>query len=131
MRLSRRTRRLGILSGGFAILLASGMAFSQSPAPPPPDGQNPATPPALKVSVRLIQVTVVAEDKDGSPVSDLKKEDFTIRDQGQQQKIFFFAPQITPAFSPATAVSSSQPTSDFFSNHVESNPSGANSVTIV
>lgn len=131
MNLSRPSQRLSIFTGVFLLLLVSGLVSSQSPAPAPPGGQTPAAPPALKVSVRLIQVTVVAEDKDGNPVSDLKKEDFAIRDQGQQQKIFFFAPQVTPAYSPVMNGSSTQPVSDFFSNHVESNPAGANSVTIV
>src|SRR5580700_4241880 len=100
MKLSRPSRKLVIASGAFAFLFASGLLFSQSIAPPPPAGQNPSQTPSLKVSVRLIQVTVIAEDGDGNPVSDLKKEDFTLRDQGQQQKIFFFAQQNTPA-SPA------------------------------
>ena len=40
---------------------------------------------------------LVAEDGDGNPVSDLKKEDFTLRDQGEAQKVSFFAQQNTPA----------------------------------
>jgi VWFA-related protein len=79
--------------------------------------------------VRLIQVTVIAEDGNGNPVTDLNKEDFTLRDQGQQQKVFFFAQQNTPA-SPLHPAPVATP-SNFFSNHVESNPAGANSVTIL
>jgi VWFA-related protein len=129
MKLSRPSRKLHIAAGVFALLFASGLLFSQSPAPPPPPAnQNPTMNPSLKVNVRLIQVTVIAEDGDGNPVSDLKKEDFTLRDQGQQQKIFFFAQQNTPA-SPAQP--SGVAPANFYSNHVESNPAGANSVTIL
>lgn len=116
-----------------AILLASAMAFSQSVPPPPasaPDravqGQGATS--AIRFMVRLIQVTVVAEDGDGNPINDLKKEDFTLRDKGEAQKISFFAQQNTPAAQLNTAL---QAPSDFFSNHVESSPSGANSVTIL
>ncbi len=129
MKLSWPSQKLTIAIGVLAFLFAGGLVFSQSPAPPPPGGQNPAAQPSLKVSVRLIQVTVIAEDADGNPVSDLKKEDFTLRDQGQQQRIFFFAQQNTPAF-PLQPAAAAVP-ANFYSNHVESNPAGANSVTIL
>jgi len=114
------------------ILLASGIVFSQS-APPPPASpatavQNSSAGPAIRFMVRLIQVTVVAEDGDGNPVTDLKKEDFTLRDKGEAQKVSFFAQQNTPAAQLKTVAAGP---SNFFSNHVESSPSGANSVTIL
>jgi VWFA-related protein len=114
------------------ILLASAMAFSQSVPPPPAAAtrtvQNPSAAPALRLMVRMIQVTVVAQDANGNPVTDLKKEDFTLRDQGEAQKVSFFAQQDTPAAQVRTVTAG--PT-NFFSNHVETSPSGANSVTIL
>ena len=113
------------------ILLSTGLAFSQSQAPPPPDStaQNSSTATAaIRFMVRLIQVTVVAEDAGGKPVTDLKQEDFTLRDKGEAQKISFFAQQDTPA-AQLNAVAAAP--SNFFSNHVETSPSGANSVTIL
>jgi len=112
----------------FALLFASGLAFSQSFAPPPANSQDPPTGQVLRAVVRLIQVTVVAEDGDGRPVSDLKAEDFTLRDQGTPQKISYFAQQDTPAWQPAATAA---PASNFYSNHVENSPEGANSVTIL
>ena len=115
-----------------AILFASGLAFSQSVPPPAsaPDRtvQGPGAGAAIRFMVRLIQVTVVAEDGDGNPVNDLKKEDFTLRDKGEAQKLSFFAQQNTPAAQLNTLAAAP---SNFFSNHVESSPSGANSVTIL
>jgi len=117
------------------LLFTSGLAFSQTapPLPVAPAGaaQNSGEGPALRFMVRLIQVTVVAEDGDGKPVNDLKKEDFTLRDNGQAQKLSFFAQQNTPASQLRTVAAGAAPPSDFFSNHVENSPSGANSVTIL
>lgn len=46
--------------------------------------------PTIRVTTRLVQVNVVVHDKKGSPVSDLKKEDFTILDKGKEQKVAVF-----------------------------------------
>jgi VWFA-related protein len=132
MKSARPSRKVSILISAMVFLFVSGLAFSQSgpPAVPAP-AQNPGEGPALRFMVRLIQVTVVAEDSDGKPVSDLKKEDFALRDNGQAQKLSFFAQQNTPASQLNTVAEGSAPASDFFSNHVENSPSGANSVTIL
>ena len=42
-------------------------------------------------TTRLLEVSVVAETKDGEPVSDLKQEDFELLDAGQPEKISFFS----------------------------------------
>ena len=46
--------------------------------------------PTIRVTTRLVQVNVVVHDKKGTPVSDLKKEDFTILDKGKEQKVAVF-----------------------------------------
>ncbi len=130
MKFFSSNRRMVFCLNVFAAIFVNGMAFSHSQAPPQPDGtaQNLASAPAIRFMVRLIQVTVVAEDGDGKPVIDLKKEDFTLRDKGEAQTISFFAEQNTPAAQLRTVAGTP---SEFFSNHVESSPSGANSVTIL
>jgi len=135
MKSFRPSRKFVVCLCAISIMFASGMAFSQS-APPvvpasPASTQNPGEAPALRFMVRLIQVTVIAEDGEGRPVSDLKREDFTLRDNGQAEKLSFFAQQNTPASQLTTVAAGAIPASDFFSNHVESSPSGANSVTIL
>jgi VWFA-related protein len=47
--------------------------------------------PTIRVTTRLVQVNVVVHDKKGEPVSDLKKEDFTIFEKGKEQKLAVFA----------------------------------------
>ncbi len=49
--------------------------------------QNPET--VIRSSVRLVQVSVVVEDKKGNPVTDLKQEDFTLLDEGNLKYRFF------------------------------------------
>ncbi len=82
----------------------------------------------LRVASRLVQVNVIVQDKDDNPVTDLTKDDFALFDKGQQQQIAIFA---QPDFlaSPASAASVAAP--NFFSNRVQNNPHGANSVTVI
>jgi len=135
---SERLRNFGmwLAIAGF-IFAASGIAFAQTLPPKPPDTQNPPSAPALRISVRLIQVNVIAEDRDGQPIRDLNKEDFTILEQGQPQQISLFAQQndAPAATDPPSSTDPEVITTDaavtFFSNHVQSSPSGANSVTVV
>lgn len=44
----------------------------------------------LRTAARLVDVGVVALDKDGRPVTDLKREDFEIHDEGDKQQIQYF-----------------------------------------
>ena len=69
----------------FALLL--GLLTLQSNSA----GQTgPLQQPAVRVTARLVNVSVVAQDKDGRPVTDLTQTDFRVLDQGQEQTISFF-----------------------------------------
>ena len=48
-------------------------------------GQAPPLSPGS--TTRQVQLTVVVRDKKGGPVTDLKTEDFTLKDEGQRQDI--------------------------------------------
>lgn len=50
--------------------------------------------PTISVSTRLVQVGVIARDKNG-PVADLTKEDFVILDRGKPQQISVFSVEST------------------------------------
>jgi VWFA-related protein len=47
--------------------------------------------PAFSTATRVVILNVVAKDKHGKPVDDLKRGDFVLRDNGQEQKIALFA----------------------------------------
>jgi VWFA-related protein len=79
----------------FCCAIAVSAASLQAGAQSPPPAQ--ATPAAgtqrtvFRVSTRLVQVNVVVHDDRGVPVTDLKKEDFTVLERGKPQAISFFA----------------------------------------
>jgi VWFA-related protein len=58
-------------------------AFAQQTSTPPP-------PPAIRATTELVLVNVVARDKRGNLVRDLKREDFTVLEDGQKQQVSSF-----------------------------------------
>jgi VWFA-related protein len=63
-----------------ALCLGAGLLLGQTPDAP-----------VIKMTTRLLQVSVVVYDKKGDPVFDLTKDDFVLYDKGQEQKIRYFA----------------------------------------
>jgi VWFA-related protein len=57
--------------------------------PNTPATASPGSP--LRVTARLVDVGVVAYDKKGNPVTNLKREDFEIFDNGRKQDVRFFS----------------------------------------
>jgi VWFA-related protein len=56
-------------------------------------GQRPAAPGTIQVRVRLVPVDVVVTDRLDRPVTDLKKEEFRIFENGREQEIRHFTMQ--------------------------------------
>ncbi|HSC77620.1 MAG TPA: VWA domain-containing protein [Candidatus Acidoferrales bacterium] len=71
-----------------AIVLLGGLALS-SQQPPPAPTNVPAT--VLRVTTRLVLVDVVVTDKQGRPVTDLTRDDFTLMENGKPQRIATFS----------------------------------------
>jgi len=84
--------------------LSAGLAQQSLPDAPPPNQQT-----VIRSSVRLVQVSVVVEDKKGNPVTGLKQEDFTVLDEGKPQKIAFFTAATPPLATPSTDQPSPKP----------------------
>jgi VWFA-related protein len=82
--LTQQASRSGGTGGGM------GQSQSQSQSQ---DQYGPRTQPAIRVTSKMVQVSVIVNDKDGNPVSGLKKEDFRIYDQGKLQNVAFFSEQ--------------------------------------
>ena len=72
----------------FIILSIPFAAFAQSP---------PQTSSSIKVTTRLVVLSVVVTDRSGNPVTDLTKDDFTILENNQQQLIDTFEPPFVPS----------------------------------
>ncbi|MGH9594740.1 MAG: VWA domain-containing protein, partial [Bryobacteraceae bacterium] len=122
----------------FAALLVGATAFSQTPGKSQAQQGQPApaasraalaaqTPP-LRVAARLVQVSVIVQDKKGQPVPGLSKSDFQIADQGQPQEIAFFSEE-TNAPPAAAPVSLAAPNS--YSNRLTEKAGVPTSVTVI
>jgi VWFA-related protein len=75
---------------------------SQTSAGDSPDsGYRSST--VLRYTTRLVVVDVIATDHKGNPVTDLKKEDFTLEEDGKGQQIDVFSFQTPAGTGPATA----------------------------
>jgi len=91
------TIALSLSIGALAVRLcvpaaaqSPGAASSQSfpPATTPPNAQQEVSP--IRVNSELVLVNVVARDKKGNLIHDLKKEDFSLFEDNRQQKISTF-----------------------------------------
>src|ERR1700745_1511728 len=74
-----------------AAFLMAGLLFETAPpltAQQAP--QMPAAPSRISVTTELVLVNLVARDKKGNLVRDLKKEDFTLLEDGKKQEISTF-----------------------------------------
>ena len=65
--------------------LAQQAPVQQSPAPPAAQA-----PQAIRATTELVLVNVVARDRKGNLVRDLKREDFTVLEDGQKQQVSSF-----------------------------------------
>jgi VWFA-related protein len=115
-----------ILFGG--TIFARQSVSQNPPPPPPPLEQVPSDAATLRITSRLVQVNVIVQDKDGNPVSDLTKDNFTLFDKGQPQQIALFS---QPTRSASTVSSASADATNLFSNRVQGTSERANSVTVI
>jgi Ca-activated chloride channel homolog len=90
-----------------ALLLACIAAYAQKTpqTPNPPPQSQPST--TLKVDVKLVNVFVTVTDSHGSPIAGLKKENFTLQEDGRPQTISVFDRESAMPLSIALAVDTS------------------------
>ena len=88
------------------ILLLLACAASQAQQPPA-RSQPTEAPPTLKVDVKLVNVYVTVTDGHGGPVAGLKKENFTLQEDGRDQTISVFDKESAVPLSIALAIDTS------------------------
>src|SRR5688500_4352680 len=70
---------------------SAGSPQAQQPPPtPPPAGQqaqDPQRQPTFRTGINFVRVDVIVSDKDGTPILDLKPEDFSVTEDGHPQKV--------------------------------------------
>ncbi len=112
-----------MLRTAFIYLQILSLLYAQAP---------PTTaPPVLRVTTRLMQMNVVVHHKN-EPVTDLKKEDFEILDQGVKQQVATFSMD-TAELAPAVAQSRAKLVMPMntFTNRIELKPTTPNAVTVL
>jgi len=86
----------------FAVLAVAATTLAQDNQPAsqpqgPAQSTQPAAPSApatvLKFTSRLVVVDVIATDHKGNQVTDLKREDFTVQEDGKEQQLRVFEVQ--------------------------------------
>jgi len=97
-----RLRLAWMIAAAAVLLLVSAFAWPQARG-----GDT-----TLHVTTRLVNVNVVVTDAQGNPVKDLTREDFTVLDDGQAQKIAFFS----AVDNEMTSRSAVRPSPDTFTN---------------
>src|SRR5205823_6308202 len=102
---------------------ALALLFQQAAPPPVPQDQ----PLVFRATTRLVQVNVVVHGKDGKPVADLKKEDFTVTEKGKPQTLSFFSVESLGKL-PGPPV---KLPSNIFSNQLEHRNGVPSSVTVI
>jgi Ca-activated chloride channel homolog len=70
--------------------------------------QNPNQDPTFRVEVKLVDVFTTVTDQHGAPVTDLKKDDFAITEDGISQKIALFEQQSEAPLSIVLCIDASQ-----------------------
>jgi VWFA-related protein len=77
-----------LLAAGVTSLMAVALAV---PAPP----QDPQQGPVIRSQVSLVNLFVTVRDKNKRIATDLKKDDFKVQEDGQDQQIAFFSKEVT------------------------------------
>src|SRR5205809_651861 len=108
-------------------LLCLGMSLEPQSASQKGNGPNGEDQPVLRVSTRLVEVSVVVENRKGEPVRDLGRDDFTVLDDGREQQISVFSVESEqPPPAPARPLPANT-----FSNRLEYHPGTPTSVTVI
>ena len=102
------------------VFITISALLAQEPTAPP-------TPVVLKSTTRLVQVSVIAQDGKGQPVTDLKKEDFRIKVNGKDQPIKIFSMDSSGALPQGET----KLPPNVFTNRMEVKPGQQSSVTII
>ena len=102
MRLSKPSRRVAAVA---LILILTTLCFGQASGRPPKSEPVKKTQPAaseaprpnedqhdqaIKLEATLVTVPVIASDRDGRYIPDMRREDFTLHEDGVKQEIVFF-----------------------------------------
>lgn len=81
-----------LLSNG-KVLVAGGAGTGHALPQGNSSGAQAGPSPVVRVTTRLVEISVIAQDKRGNLVTDLSEQDFRLFDNGQEQKVASFSMQ--------------------------------------
>src|SRR5262245_16406857 len=109
--------RSSMLALGCAIAALTIASAQQPQAPQTPAGQPAVT---FKAEVNYVDVDAIVTDRQGRFISDLKKEDFEILEDGKPQKIEMFSLVNLPLDPPERLVFGGRPVAADLKTNVQS-----------
>ena len=109
----------------FLLAQSATPLLAQGQAPQPFSAQAPVV---IRSTTRLVQLNVIVHNRKGDPVQGLKKEDFTILDQGQVQQVANFS--ANGAWPRDPSFTTSLPP-NVFSNRFDQGGQAPGSVTVI
>lgn len=109
------------VAAAVVLLVAGGWAAQQSSRPDV----------TLRSVTRLVQITVIAQDDQGHPVADLKRDDFLLFDSGKPRDIKVFTMDRSDRQQPAAAVATSANPSEHVFTNTQPERSGPTGVTVI
>src|SRR5271168_3636311 len=133
----RLVRFLGVGVTAAVALASAWVAYAQtagSPQSPPADSSKSTASVVLRSETRLVQLSVIAVDKRGHAVENLKKEDFVLLDNGKPQDIALFSTDSAVYPDSATATTNDANTAlppNAFGNRLRHADEPPGSVTVI
>lgn len=100
--MASRSRRMWLLRALLSLVLLTSAALAQDPQNPEDTGTT------FKVKVNLVSVYASVTAPNGAPITDLKKEDFAISEDGHPEKIAVFEQESERPVSIILALDASQ-----------------------
>jgi VWFA-related protein len=101
---------LGLVGGSIVtIAVYAAQAISPTGSEGPTTTGQSASEFQLRVESNLVVVRIVVRDSQGRPVENLKKEDFKLFDNGQEQKVSQFSVEVPSAGTPVASQPATSP----------------------
>lgn len=111
------------------VVLGLAGAWAQSAPMANPNAKPDAKDVVLKATTRLVQISVIVQNRKGDPVPGLKKEDFQVKDNGKPQNISVF--NVSSSSATALPQPAEKLPPNVFTNSLEQRPGTPANVTIL
>jgi VWFA-related protein len=117
-----------VIAFGLSLFLIPPPGILAAPQAPAVANSTPANqqPEVIRSSTRLVQLSVIAQDSKGEPLTGLQKEDFAVLDEGKPQNIAFFSCLAPPPATPPAALPA-----NIFTNRFDLKGEDPGAVTVI